>query len=100
MAPESIEKLMRSRALMWLIFAVYFATFLGVDIVSKIAGDVILAVGVVGLGVVFLWSRPKSGKGSISTLCERCESSLQGMAGMPRATCAQCGHRQSWARSR
>ena len=100
MAISPIEKIIKSRPLMWLIFGVYFAIFLGVDTVSKIGGDVILIVGVLGMGVAFLWSRPKSGKGSISTTCEKCESSLQGVAGMPRSTCTQCGHRQSWTRQR
>jgi hypothetical protein len=100
MSPPPIEKIIRSRPLMWLIFGVYFAIFLGVDTVSKIGGDVVLIVGVLGVGVAFLWSRPKSGKGSISTTCETCEASLQGVAGLPRSTCIQCGHRQSWARQR
>lgn len=85
---------------MWLIFGIYFALFLGVDAVSKVGGDVLLVLGVLGIGTSFLWSRPKSGKGSISTRCEKCEASLQGMAGLPRSTCTQCGHRQSWARRR
>jgi hypothetical protein len=100
MAMSPIEKIIKSRPLMWLIFGVYFATFLAVDTVSKIAGDVILIVGVLGIGVAFLWSRPRSGKGSISTRCEKCEASLQGVAGLPRSTCTLCGHRQSWARRR
>lgn len=100
MASPLFEKIIKSRPLMWLIFGVYFATFLGVDTISKIGGDVLLVLGVLGIGIVFLWSRPKSGRGSISTRCEKCEASLQGMAGLPRSKCSQCGHRQSWARQR
>ncbi len=85
---------------MWLIFGVYFALFLGVDAFSKVGGDVILVLGVLGVGTAFLWSRPRSGRGSISTRCENCESSLQAMAGLPRSTCPECGHRQSWARKK
>lgn len=100
MVSPFVDKIIKSRPLMWLIFGVYFVLFLSVDTVSKIGGDVLLVIGVLGIGTVFLWSRPKSGRGSISTHCEKCEASLQGVVGIPRSTCTSCGHRQSWARQR
>ena len=100
MTPRWVERIIVSRSLMWVIFAAYFALFLGVDALSRIGGDVVLVVGVVGLAVAFLWSRPKSGRGSISTHCEKCGATLQGVAGLPRATCRECAHRQSWAPKR
>ena len=95
-----VEKIIKNRGVMWLIFALYFAIFLAVDAASKIAGDVVLAIGVAGVGAVFLWSRPRSGRGSISTRCQNCDSSLQGVGGWPRSSCGQCGHRQSWGRQK
>ena len=100
MAPRVLTVIMKSRALMWLIFLVYFAIFLAIDAVSKVAGDVILVVGTIALAVIFAAVRPKTGKWSVSTHCQQCDASLQGTAGFPRATCAQCGHRQSWARAK
>jgi hypothetical protein len=100
MAPRVIKVIIRSRALMWLIFLVYFAIFLALDTVSKVAGDVVLVAGTIFLAVIFLALRPKTGKWSFSTHCQQCDASLQGTAGFPRATCAQCGHRQSWARAK
>ena len=85
---------------MWLIFLVYFALFLALDAVSKVAGDVILVAGTLALAVTFVAIRPKTGKWSFSTHCQQCDASLQGTAGFPRATCVQCGHRQSWARAK
>ena len=100
MASNIARAIMRSRLLMWLIFFAYFAIFLAVDTVSHLAGDVILVVGVVILGAIFIRVRPTSRRGSISTHCEKCEASLPSVAGFPQANCTACGHRQSWARSR
>jgi hypothetical protein len=92
--------ILKSRSLMGLIFIAYFATYVAVAGWSKTAGYVLLVVGFVGLGALFLKFRPKSGIYAISTRCEKCESSLQGFAGLPRSTCQQCGQRQSWAKGR
>ncbi|MDE3093932.1 MAG: hypothetical protein KGL23_05815 [Acidobacteriota bacterium] len=100
MAPRVVRAILRSRGLMWLVFLCYFALFLAVDTASRVAGDVILVAGTLALAITFLAIRPRSGRGSFSTHCQQCDASLQGVAGFPRATCAQCGHRQSWARSK
>jgi len=83
---------------MWLIFLGYFAIFLALDVVSKVAGDVVLIAGTIALAIVLAKVRPRTGKWSFSTHCQQCDASLQGVGGFPRATCSQCGHRQSWAR--
>jgi len=85
---------------MWLIFVLYLFSALAVDGVSKTAGLVMLILGVVVLAAVFVKVRPRSGQYAISTQCEKCEASLQGVGGMPRATCHHCGQRQSWSRQR
>ncbi len=100
MTPPLVERIIASRSLMWLLLGSYFILFLIADAISSLAGDVVLVVGILGLGAAFAWSRPRSGRGSISTRCEKCQGSLQGVAGLPRSTCPSCAHRQSWARSR
>ena len=97
MAPSLLKTIMSSRLLMWLIFLAYFGAFLAVDAVSRTLADVVLIVGFLALSFVFIKVRPRTGKWSFSTHCEECDASLQGVGGFPRATCSQCGHRQSWA---
>jgi len=97
MAPRFVATILKNRLLMWLVFAVYFAIFLGLNAISTTLGDVVLIAGFIALAVVFVKVRPRSGKWSFSTHCQQCDASLQGVGGFPRPTCAECGHRQSWA---
>jgi hypothetical protein len=98
MTTPFVRTILRSRLLMWLIFLAYFAIFLAVDTLSRVAGDVILVAGTLALAFVFVKVRPRTGMWSFSTHCQQCDASLQGVGGFPRGTCSQCGHRQSWAR--
>jgi hypothetical protein len=98
--PSFVAAIVRSRLAMWLIFLAYFSVFSAVDALSRLAGDVLLVAGTITLAIIFLKVRPTAGKGAFSTHCQQCDASLHGVGGLPRATCGECGHRQSWARSR
>jgi hypothetical protein len=86
---------------MWLVFSVYLVVLLSVASASPVGGSLLVVLTAIALGSVLVGLRRRdldSGEVRDRTRCEWCGSVLQGWAGLPRKTCAQCGHEQSRTR--